>query len=618
MNKLTQFFETDSIFTGLLLISLVLSVGYIIGFTGLFFCLSIYLILYAFSYYYVLKNQILKRNEINIIFLIITLINAFVYSIIIKEKYIYYWDFRAYWNITEDTSNLIFSNLSSTLKQWYHSIQYDVYNITPSIFLSLPVKLLGASYLSYVLSILNIFIIPCFFVLAILIQTIIRETTEKNIKLYNIFFVLALFPPMFNPLLYGYLDSVGLFFISLILFIIYHDELIKFNLIRNIALSCLLLFLIFSRRWYGFWFETFFIALTVTNFIKFFIEKNYTWVHLKNYLINISFIGSFCFLILLCFFYPFLARSVFNDYNFTHSAYKLGGLLFNLVGSFNYFGIGLFLLALVGVIFGCIYYKSRYLTIFTLIQLSLIWILFNRMESLGWHHQYLFCSQILIFLALGIFIPYIKLQKNLYKFLYLLVVISLLTFNFISNYFHQLNSKFLSTHYQTSRVRNDIETIKQIDYKLNNLVKENEKIYVLASSFIMSDEIFKNAFAPESRNPVPAMLNTYHVDEISGFPYRFFEADIVVVGDPVQYHLDPKHQRMIGILAKDILSGKNIGAHYQLINDKYELDNHVRVKIYRKLSNLTQADFDYLLNKIKRFYPDHEELWLNKAHSLNG
>ncbi|MGQ3889252.1 hypothetical protein ACQUW5_09500 [Legionella sp. CNM-1927-20] len=618
MNKLTQFFETDSMFIGLFLISLILSVGYIVGFASLFFCISIYLILYAVSYYYVLKNQILKRNEINIIFLIITLINAFVYSIIIKEKYIYYWDFRAYWNITEDTSNLIFNNLILTLKQWYHSILYDVYNITPSIFLSLPVKLLGTSYLSYVLAILNVFIIPCFFVLAILIQTIIRETTEKDIKLYNIFLVLVLFPPVFNPLLYGYLDSIGLLFSSIILLIVYHDELIKFHLIRNIVISCLLLLLIFSRRWYGFWFETFFIALTITNFIKFLMEKNYTWAHLKNYLINIFFIGSFCFLILLCFFTPFLTRSLFNDYNFTHSAYKLGSLLFNLLGSFNYFGIGLLSLALVGMIFGCVYHKSRYWTIFTLIQMSLIWILFNRMESMGWHHQYLFCNQILVFLALGIFIPYIKLQKNLYKFLYLLAVISLLTFNFISNYFYHLNNKIISTHYQTPRIRNDIEVIKQIDNELNTLVKENEKIYVLASSYIISDEIFRNAFAPESRNPVPAMLYTHHVDEINGFPYQFFEASIIVVGDPVQYHLNPKHQRMIGILAKDLLSGKNIGAHYKLINDKYELDNHVRVRIYKKISDLTQTDVDYLLAKIKHFYPEHKELWPDKMHSLTG
>ncbi|WP_045097196.1 hypothetical protein [Legionella fallonii] len=619
MNKLTQqFFETDSTFIGLFLISLILSVGYVIGFPGLFFCLSIYLIFYGISYYSVLKNHSIARTEINIIFLIIALINAFVYSVIIKEKYIYYWDYRAYWNITSDTTNLIFSNLALMFKQLYHSILFDDYNLTPSIFLSLPFKVLGPSYLSYVLAILNVFIIPCYFILAILIQTIIKETTKKDIKLYNIFIVLVFFPPVLNPLLYGYLDSVGLLISSIILFIIYRDDLAKFDLKRNVIIVFLLLLLIFSRRWYGFWFETFFIALTLTNVIKFLIEKDFTWTHLKNCLFNIFFIGSFCFLTLLCFFNPFLTKALFNNYNFAHSAYKFGSLWNNLLNTFDYFGIGLLLLALVGMIFGCMYQKSRYWTIFTILQISLSWFLFNRMESLGWHHEYLFCNQILILMALGIFIPYIKFQKNLYQFLFLLAIFSLLTFNFVSNYFYQFNFKLLSAHYQSPRIRNDIEVIKQIDGELNRLVKSNEKIYVLASSYTLSDEILRNAFAPDSKNAVPSMLYTHHVDELYGFPNQFFEADIIVVGDPIQYHLQPEHQRIIGILAEDLLSGKNIGTHYKLIDDKYELDNHIRVKIYKKISNLNQVDLEYLLTTFKHFYPEHKELWPNKSDLLTG
>lgn len=611
MNKLSKFFENDSVYIGLFLISGVISFGSVIGFPGLFFCSSIYLFLYGGTYYLFFKNKNINSKEINIIFLVAFLINIFVYSVITKEKYIYYWDFRAYWNITVDTSNLIFSNLGLMFKKLYHSILFEDYNLTPSILLSLPIKVLGPSYLSYVLAILNIFIIPCFFILAFLIQTIISDTNQQNIKLSNIFFLVILFPPIFNPLLYGYLDSIGLLITSIILFIIYKDPLIKFDLKRNLVIGTLLLLLIFSRRWYGFWFETFFVALTITNFLKFIFEKEFIWADLKKYITNISFIGAFCLLTLLCFFYPFLSKALFNNYNFAHSAYKLGNLLNNLLSSFNYFGIGLLLLAVVGMIFGCIYHQSRYWTIFTILQMCLSWFLFNRMESLGWHHQYLFCNQILIFMVSGILFLYIKLRNIVYKVIYLVLIFSLLTLNFINNYFYLLDFKLLSTHFQTPRVRNDIEVIKQIDNELNRLVKTNEKIYVLASSYVMSDEIFRNVFAPYSINAVPAMLFTNHVDELYGFPNQFFEADIVVVGDPIQYHLQPEHQRIIGILAEDLLRGKNIGTHYQLISDQYELDNHVKVKIYRKISNISRQEFDYLLNKFKHFYPEHKSLWPN-------
>lgn len=59
-------------------------------------------------------------------------------------------------------------------------------------------------------------------------------------------------------------------------------------------------------------------------------------------------------------------------------------------------------------------------------------------------------------------------------------------------------------------------------------------------------------------------------------PKQFLSATHVVVADPVQFHLRPEDQRVVGILGEDILSGKGIGASFERLPYEFSLDNNVQ------------------------------------------
>jgi hypothetical protein len=100
------------------------------------------------------------------------------------------------------------------------------------------------------------------------------------------------------------------------------------------------------------------------------------------------------------------------------------------------------------------------------------------------------------------------------------------------------------------------------------------------------------------------ILPGYHVDKRDGFPYHFFEAKYVIIGEPIQYHLNPNDQRVVGILGDQILQHKKIGSSYERLPFEFSLDNNVIVLIYEKKFPVRKADIEDLSELFISYYPD--------------
>jgi hypothetical protein len=93
------------------------------------------------------------------------------------------------------------------------------------------------------------------------------------------------------------------------------------------------------------------------------------------------------------------------------------------------------------------------------------------------------------------------------------------------------------------------------------------------------------------------------VDKRDGFPDTFYTADIVIVADPVQYHLDPAEQQIVGILAESILAGKAGDSLKEVA--AFALDGGVTAHVYAKQKPYTHAFLNEIDSRMKMAYPDH-------------
>jgi hypothetical protein len=164
---------------------------------------------------------------------------------------------------------------------------------------------------------------------------------------------------------------------------------------------------------------------------------------------------------------------------------------------------------------------------------------------------------------------------------------------------------------------NDIDTIKSADEYINSLTKDTDKkVYLLASSFVINDEILANANLPEVRYSVNGLLATNHVDRRDGFPNQFFMADIVAVAEPAQYHLRPEDQQDVGVIANKILNDKP--ANFTLLKT-YTLDKNVLLHIYQKTGAYDISFLNYLSETFSASYPDNPTLKnINYFYGLMG
>jgi hypothetical protein len=180
--------------------------------------------------------------------------------------------------------------------------------------------------------------------------------------------------------------------------------------------------------------------------------------------------------------------------------------------------------------------------------------LFTRTQNFGSHHYYLLIPQIEVFAgALAGALASIRhaaLRATLCAGLG-----SILLLDFLSAFvpgvqpaLGPLAAAFASRVYYPM-VRDDLDEVARLTRVLDALTHDgSEKIYVLASSLVLNEDVLRNAHLVDASLPdlEPRILRASHVDKRDGFPWRLELANYVVLTAPVGYHLDPTDQRVIG------------------------------------------------------------------------
>jgi hypothetical protein len=93
------------------------------------------------------------------------------------------------------------------------------------------------------------------------------------------------------------------------------------------------------------------------------------------------------------------------------------------------------------------------------------------------------------------------------------------------------------------------------------------------------------------------------VDGPPGAPLK--DCAIVIVGDPVQTHLDPDYQETVIVPSREMLEGQGIGAKFRRTGEVFHLEHGVNAVVFERAAQLTDSDIAALQARWRAARDEH-------------
>ncbi|HWO99652.1 MAG TPA: GtrA family protein [Methylococcus sp.] len=549
------------------------------------------------------------------------LANAFAVYYMTQERYVYFWDLAYYWVYYRDITASLAQHPFATLGSLIGSIRTSDYNPLPVLPLVPLGWLFGTNRLPYILAITNLYLLPAALVMGFLVQRLFHPQSPGRPFLP---FVLATTSILFLHMLWaavlrGYPDVVGVVFIGCILLLHFGKPFAEQGLGRLVTTGVLLCLLVLLRRWYAYWVVAFFPALAVAHALDLYQRHGIAWRQYLTASRNLVIIGLTFTLALFGFATPFALRAIQTDYSDIYSTYRFSGSLVDaaelLPAMFGWVEI---VTGLGGLIWLTVCKETRVAGSLLLIQFFIVFVLFARTQDFGVQHHYLLVSSIAIGIATVIIGLWERITNGLWRAASVGLVLTALLLSSVTVFAPGAASigdrcdSLLPSHRFYPLVRDDIDVLENLLAHIEELqLDQPGEVYVLASSRVLNSAILQNAckLGPRHRWFCDRILNTHDVDKRDGFPRQFPQAQYLVIADPTQYHLRPEDQRVIGVLAREVMQGHGIGAAFQRLPGEFKFDKGVMVWIYAKVRPFEKADLEALEAEFNGYDPNKRHLF---------
>jgi len=541
--------------------------------------------------------------------------NFFTTSFINRENYIYYWDYINYWErvtrITDHFTNDPVGMLTSVI----HSVRVDDYNDFPAVLLMPVTYLLGNSRLVYILSIVNIFAFAAVASFATLHMTLssLFGYSSPSLPLIPIG-VVSLSPIFWTPILYGSLDVGGLVIIHLILFLYLKSTASEHDGPASFFIALLIPLAILFRRWYAYWAVSFYIALFVEQCASRLLAYPIVIKDYGKILVRVTIQVAISALVLLALAPTFAVRIVTTSYTDIYSAYRSSNSLWDsLARIVDYCGLLAVSVCIAGAVWSISDSTTRRFSILLLGQGLVIFYLFSRTQDFNSHHFYLLLPAMLFFSTLLITRLVMRYGILVMGGVVLVLLLNLLpAFSSVGLWYTTVAPRAFTAIRHPPLVRNDINEIERMLTVLSETLTEPEdSVYVLASSRVLNSSILGAAYLSLNRyrDIAKRILQTRDVDKRDGFPHALLTVRYVIVANPIQYHLQPRDQRVVGIPAELILTGKNIGTSFKRLPYQFNLDDGVECYLYRKVKEFDHSDLKTLSKMLRDYYPERPSIY---------
>ncbi len=179
------------------------AVSYCVWFIPVCFIVCIYAISFKECGLVTLFHRVTRKKVI--LFLGITVLyTACIFGMIAREKFIYYWDYGAFWVMSlEGVQVPLASDPFQALAGLYNSINSQEYNLLLAWLVAVPLKIVGNSYLAFILIVAVLFLIPACMLLSLMVWKINRKYQIKGLSFIRLYLIiLSITVPLF-PVLSG-------------------------------------------------------------------------------------------------------------------------------------------------------------------------------------------------------------------------------------------------------------------------------------------------------------------------------------------------------------------------------------------------------------------------------
>ncbi len=143
--------------------------------------------------------------------------------------------------------------------------------------------------------------------------------------------------------------------------------------------------------------------------------------------------------------------------------------------------------------------------------------------------------------------------------------------------------------------RDDLGELERLKDWVDQRARPDAKVCGLGSSYTFSGQLIGELWQlrPERETATRSTMAVKmpDVDEVDGPPTAALkDCAIMIVGDPVQTHLNPDHQQTVVLPSREMLTGKGIGAKFRRAGEVFRLEKGVSAVVFERLVPLDDAD----------------------------
>ena len=556
------------------------------------------------------------RDDLPRILFVALLGTIFIICVINSQQTIYFGDQLETYEPTLYCEENVFADPYHALKDWRHTINHEDYNKFLPMLMALPMHIFGKSFLCYVLYVWLMFGLPGIFFASATFKTILNESGFKNFPCSALMALIMLLPALELPLLFGYANISIILPGSILLAMLLSLDRAQLQRERLIFVAALCVFAVFQARTAAYMILGIFFGYAIYTIVLGFQERTFQcdfFLLIKKFF----YIGVFGLIITLPLFFSFVKHALTYDIGTAYSAYR-GEMNFaeRLFEHMKYLGLLIYGLFIIGTLFSLRNKKLAPYAIFFATWFFTAELLICRIQIIDRQHIYTMVLPFVFAFAVLIAFTWSKWKK------FCAALVLLLMFNFCQSYLLTLyNSLEIHTPpYFTSGylipIRKDINDIKNFVADMNNLTSSSgKKIFAVLDSYSYNAHTLAKIYMPESFNAMPNLVGDGDIDLRDGFSTAFFDADYVIISNPLQIHMQTQDQQILFKPHELITKPSPISRHFKRIKEyKFSADGNSVVKfvLYEKISPYEKSDIDFVEKIFDELYPNQPDLFKNR------
>lgn len=286
-----------------------------------------------------------------------------------------------------------------------------------------------------------------------------------------------------------------------------------------------------------------------------------------------------------------------HDYATIYAAYrKTAEVVFEQIG--DWLGFAMLAFATAGAAFMLTRSHGR-LARLTFVAALVAGLLFLRVQTPYPHHLYLIVPAITAFIAAPLLMLFARAPTAA-----ITAVTVLLVINFTPVGAFAPKGVF-PTAGRPHAPRADLDELGRMRAWVDAHASPEHKVCGLGSSYTFSGQLIDELWqlAP-ARSPIyadPKLRPTVpmsDVDTVEGPPKRELkDCETILVGDPVQTHVNPAYQQTVIVPSSEMLAGQGIGTHYRRSGEVFHLEKGVNAVVFERTKPLGDADMDALAER---------------------